>query len=30
MFGFQEKDTKHRPLIFIGHSFGGIVIEQVR
>ncbi|KAF7511786.1 hypothetical protein GJ744_003517 [Endocarpon pusillum] len=23
-----EKDQKHRPLIFIGHSFGGIVIEQ--
>jgi hypothetical protein len=25
----QEKDTKHRPLVFIGHSFGGIVVEQV-
>ncbi|KAL9134421.1 MAG: hypothetical protein Q9175_004391 [Cornicularia normoerica] len=24
----EEKDTKHRPLIFIGHSFGGVVIEQ--
>lgn len=29
-FFWQEKDTKHRPLIFIGHSFGGVVIEQVR
>lgn len=25
----QEKDTEYRPLIFIGHSFGGVVIEQV-
>lgn len=25
----QEK-IKYRPLIFIGHSFGGVVIEQVR
>lgn len=24
----EEKDTRHRPLIFIGHSFGGVVIEQ--
>ncbi|KAI9778778.1 MAG: hypothetical protein M1839_007868 [Geoglossum umbratile] len=24
----EEKDTKYRPLIFIGHSFGGIVIEE--
>ncbi|KAK0510326.1 hypothetical protein JMJ35_007720 [Cladonia borealis] len=24
----EEKDTQHRPLIFIGHSFGGVVIEQ--
>ena len=27
---WQEEDTKYRPLIFIGHSFGGVVIEQVR
>ena len=26
---WQEKNTKYRPLIFIGHSFGGVVIEQV-
>ncbi|KAI9855289.1 MAG: hypothetical protein M1824_006216 [Vezdaea acicularis] len=24
----QEEETKYRPLIFIGHSFGGVVIEQ--
>lgn len=30
MLYWQEKNTKHRPLIFIGHSFGGVVIEQVR
>lgn len=27
---WQEKHTKFRPLIFIGHSFGGVVIEQVK
>ena len=25
----REKETKYRPIIFIGHSFGGIVIERV-
>lgn len=25
----QKQDAKQRPIIFVGHSFGGIVIEQV-
>ena len=28
IYNVQEEDTRYRPLIFIGHSFGGIVIEE--
>lgn len=29
LMGRKEPHTRDRPIIFIGHSFGGIVIEQV-
>ena len=27
---YEEENTKDRPILFVGHSFGGILIENVR